>query len=286
MLNKLSTKLSLKIFGQRKPLELVIFDKMFSKFIINVKHAKDYIIKFHEDGFVKIKPDISREIEIINQNLELEANQTNPPFTYKINEEINNAIEKILYVKMKNYFFDLENYFNSEIHPAVVHLKKNTYYKKVDENHENYSDNYHNDTYTLTHFKIFFNLMDVDENKGPMHIISKKNTKSFLNQINYKDRNNYNHSFSEEKLCYSNVGNKSDVLIFNPTQCFHRATIPKKEKFRDYLTITFVCVPKKQKVKEKILKNLSIYKYENNPLLKFAKPKGFIKSFKLFYQYF
>ena len=285
MLNKLSTNLSLKFFKQRKPLELVIFDKLYNKFFINTNNINEYIMKYHQDGFVKINPNISDEIETINKNLELEKNQNYPPYSFKINKIIEETINKMIKVKMKNYFFDLEDYFNSEIHPAVVHLKRNTHYKKIDQNHEYYSDNFHNDAYTLTHFKIFFNLMDVDENNGPMHIVSKKNTKKFLNEIRYKGRNNYDQKFANKNLYYCNIGKKSDVLIFNPTQCFHRATIPTKDCYRDYLTITFVCIPKKERVKKNILKDLNIYEYDNNQLLKFAKPNGFIKTFKLFSQF-
>ncbi len=104
MLNKFSTKLSLKLFSQRKPLELVIFDKLFNKFLINIKNAKEYILKYHEDGFVKIKPEINEEIKIINDNLELEQDQSIPPYKFKINKDIHDAIHNIIYVKMKDHF--------------------------------------------------------------------------------------------------------------------------------------------------------------------------------------
>ena len=52
-----------------------------------------------------------------------------------------------------------------------------------------------------------------------------------------------------------------------------------------FLTVTFVCLPKNEDIKNDLIKNLDIFKYENNRLIKYAKPRGFFKSFKLFLKY-
>ncbi len=285
MLNNISIKLSLKFFKLRKPLELVLFDKLFLKFVSNLKDASNKIHEFHKNGYVKIKPDIKEEVEIINENLKLDPSEKEPSNKFIINEQINLSIKKIIYEKMKNEIKDLEVYFNSTIVPAMVHLGRNSYYQKINSSHEHYSDNFHNDAYTLTHFKIFFNLMDVGNNNGPMHIVSKKNTKKFIKKINYKDRANYNQNINDDELLYRNIGKKYETFIFDPTQCFHRATIPAKGNFRDYLTITFICLPKKKTIIEKLVKNTNIYNYKDNPLIRFAKPHGFRSALKLFSLY-
>ena len=191
MLNSISVKLSLKLFKLRKPLELVLFDKLFYKFVTNLKNASNTVLEFHKNGFAKINPNISEEVDIINNNLEMDTDQKEPPYKFKINEKVDDAVKKIINVKIKKEIQELETYFNSKIFPAMIHLRRNTYYKKIDASQEHYSDNFHNDAYVLTHFKIFFNLMDVKEGNGPMHIVSKKNTKKFFKKINYKDRSNY-----------------------------------------------------------------------------------------------
>ena len=285
MFNNISIKLSLKFFNLRKPLELVLFDKLFNKFVTNLKNIGSEISKFHENGYVKINPDIEKEIEIINDNLKLDESIKEPPYKFIINKQIDAAIKKIIYVKIKNEINDLEVYFNCKIVPAMAHLRRNTHYHKVDFSHEHYSDNFHNDAYALTHFKIFFNLMNVTKDNGPMHIVSKKNTKNFLKKINYKDRTNYNQKIIDDELLYSNIGKKCDTLIFDPTQCLHRATIPSEGNFRDYLTVTFICLPKKKSIIDKLVSSTNIYVYKDNPLIRFAKPHGFRSVLKLFFLY-
>lgn len=280
MFNKLSTSIGLKFFQTRKPLELIMFDFLYKKFFLKKKN-NDFIFNYDQFGFVKIKPDISEEIDIINNNLKINDQVKKPPFDFIINHEIDKAIKDIINLRLKNYISQLEQYFNAKILPAVINLKRNTFYEKMEELDERYSDNFHNDAYTLTHFKIFINLTNVSENQGPMHIISKKKTKNFLNKINYKDRGKYNHNFFDENLIYVNSGSKYEALIFDPTQCFHRATIPERNLHRDYLTITFVGLPKKSKIK-----NINYFNYENNELLKFSKPKGFFNSIKNLIRYF
>ena len=44
-----------------------------------------------------------------------------------------------------------------------------------------YANHYHNDGYLVTYFKLFINLMDVDENDGPLHIVYKNKQKNFSN---------------------------------------------------------------------------------------------------------
>ncbi len=280
-MNKLSTFLSLKIFKIRKPIELVLFDKLFYKFITNLKNASNTILEFHKNGFVKINPNISEEVDIINNNLEMDNSQKEPPYKFRINKKVDEAIKKIINIKIKKEIQELETYFNSKIFPAMVHLRRNTYYKKIDASQEYYSDNFHNDAYVLTHFKIFFNLMDVRESNGPMHIISKRNTEKFFKKINYKDRSNYKQNIFDSDLLYSNTGQKCETLIFDPTQCLHRATIPTEGNYRDYLTITFVCLPKDKPITNELINKTDIYKYENNSLLRFVKPHGLRSTFKL-----
>ena len=285
MLNSISVKLSLKLFKLRKPLELVLFDKLFYKFVANLKNASNTVLGFHKNGFVKINPNISEEIDIINNNLEMDKDQKGPLYKFKINEKADNAIKKIINVKIKKEIQELETYFNSKIVPAMIHLRRNTYYKKIDASHESYSDNFHNDAYVLTHFKIFFNIMNVKESNGPMHIVSKKNTKKFFKKINYKDRSNYKQNVFDTELLYSNTGQKCETLIFDPTQCLHRATVPSEGNYRDYLAITFVCLPKDKPITDKLINNTNVHKYENNSLLRFAKPHGFRSTLKLFSLY-
>jgi len=186
---------------------------------------------------------------------------------------------------LKETLNTLEVYFNSKIMTAMINIRRNSHYKKNNFSHELYSDNFHNDAYALTHFKMFINLMDIREENGPMHLISKKNTKKFFERINYKDRHNYNENININDLLYNNIGKEGEILLFDPTQCYHRATIPSLGCHRDYCIITFICLPKKINLKKNSLDQVNIYNYEKNPLIKYAKPHSLFNTLKTFIKY-
>ena len=285
LFNKVSVQLSLKLFKIRKPLQLVIFDKLFSKFILNFNNLNDSISKFHEDGFVKINISIKKEIRNILKNLIINQEQKNPLLYYQITDEVKTEMDIIINEKLKETINTLEVYFNSKIMTAMINIRRNSHYKKNNFSHELYSDNFHNDAYALTHFKMFINLMDIQEENGPMHLISKKNTKEFFKRINYKDRHSYNENVNVNDLLYKNIGKEGDILLFDPTQCYHRATIPNLGYHRDYCIITFICLPKKMDLKKNSLDQVNVYNYEKNPLIKFAKPHSLFNTLKTFVKY-
>jgi hypothetical protein len=285
LFNKISVKLSLKLFQIRKPLQLVIFDKLFSKFILNLNNLNDSIAKFHENGFVKINLNIKNEIKSIVKNLKINDEEKNPLLYFHITDEVKNKMNIIINEKLKKTINSLEVYFNSKIMTARINIRRNSYYKKKDSSHELYSDNFHNDAYALTHFKMFVNLMDIQEENGPMHLISKKNTKNFFKKINYKDRNSYDENTNVDDFIYKNVGKEGEILLFDPTQCYHRATIPNLGYHRDYCIITFICLPKKIDLKKNSLDYVNIYNYDKNPLIKFAKPHSLFNTLKTFVKY-
>ena len=105
----------------------------------------------------------------------------------------------------------------------------------------------------------------------------------FLKKINYIDRTKYNDH--DENYSYANVGKYGDCLLFDPTNCFHSAGIPEENYKRDYLIITYVCVPKKKEFLEKF-KEVDIYKYYSNKLLSFSKPTKFFETVKIFLNFY
>lgn len=282
----LSRKISLKFFNIRKPLEMVVFDKLFKMFILKDKNTETFISEFNQNGFAKINIDIKNEVNIISDNLpEPKFNDNDKTCNFELNDKVINAVNNILNNKLSDTKKNLENYFNSKIFPAYVNVSRNLHYEKNEISHELYSNNFHNDAYVLTHFKIFFNLMDVSEKNGPLEIIPKKKNGEFIKKSKYNDRHDYKETSDLDDILYKNIGKKGEVCIFDPTQCIHRASIPAKDNYRDFLTITFICIPDKENIKKNLLTNLDIFKYENNSLIKYAKPNGFIKSLKLFSKY-
>ena len=293
MLKNLKRTIAIKAFKKRKALKYILFDKLYSIFILNRKNIPEFVNNYDKEGFVKISPKIDKELKNLKSNLVIsndknkiklmhgeEKLNNKPPFYFDINDNVKNSIDEILKKLEKSYIFDLKKYFRSEILPAFICLRRNEFYKKQDLDHELFNDNFHNDAYLFTQFKIFINLNDIGEKNGPMRIVSKKNTKKFLDSIGYTGRQNYNEK--KDTISYSNVGKSGDGLIFDPTNCFHKAGVPDQNYKRDYLIITYVCIPDCQKN----LYTTDIYKYNQNELLRLSKPTKLNQTLKLFLNFY
>ena len=283
MLLKLKRKIGIKLFNRRKALKYILFDKIYSLFILNKKNLPLFLKKFDSEGFVKTDSNLKHEIAELNKILELDKIKEDPPFYFLINDNVKKNVNNILDKLESNIINQLRNYFNSDILPAYICLRRNIFYEKNNLNNELYNNNFHNDAYLFTHFKVFINLNDVSNKSGPMKIVPKGMTHNFLKKINYLDRTKYNDD--DENFSYANVGKYGDCLLFDPTNCFHSAGIPEENYKRDYLIITYVCVPKKKEFLEKF-KEVDIYKYYANKLLSFSKPTKFFETVKIFLNFY
>ena len=97
------------------------------------------------------------------------------------------------------------------------------------------------------------------------------------------DRQNY--SEENENFSFSNIGKIGECLLFDPTNCFHKAGMPEENYKRDYLIITYVCIPKKKQLIDELMKT-DIYKYEDNKLLSLAKPTQLFQTLKLLFNFY
>ncbi|MBD1139689.1 hypothetical protein IDH15_00235 [Pelagibacterales bacterium SAG-MED38] len=293
MISNLKKKISLKLFGRRKPLKYILFDKLYSILILQKKNISQFVNDFDKNGFVRINPDISLDIEDLKKKLIIQNNygdnkNTNgekelsnkPPYYFEINDNVRQSVDSILDKLNRKYISFFKEYFNSEILPAYVCIRRNVYYEKKNLDEELFNDNFHNDGYLFTHFKLFLNLQDTYEKNGPMRIVAKNNTKKFLKKINFVDRKKY--LDKDDEFIFKNVGKLGDGLIFDPTNCFHRASMPEKNYKRDYVIITYVCVPKD----DKYLKYTDLFTYKNNPLLKLSKPTKLNETLQLLVNFY
>lgn len=283
-LRSLKKKIGILLFNQRKPLKYILFDKIYSIFILNKTKLPKFLCEYNINGFVKIMPNFKDDLNDLINNLSIEENQKEyPPFYFKIDNEIKKKLSKVLEIINKDYITFFKEYFNSEIFPAYINLRRNINYEKINLKKELFSDNYHNDAYLFTHFKLFINLNDISEKNGPMKIISKKNTRNFIKYINYKDRQDY--SDENENFSFSNTGKIGECLFFDPTKCLHKAGMPENGYKRDYLIITYIGIPKNEELMKKLIKT-DIYKYENNELTSLAKPTQLIQTLKLLLNFY
>ena len=284
IINQIKFFIGVKLFKKRKPFKFIIFDILFSFLILNKKQLPKFAAEYDSKGFVKIYPNIENEIKKLKTRLVLEnPNLDKPYFNFKINDDIKNTIQQILKILDKDYLLQLKKYYKAEILPTYVMLRRNNYYKQLSLRDEAYSNNFHNDSYLRTHFKIFVNLQDISKEHGPMKIVPKNKSKDFIVETNYISRMSYNEQ--NDKFSYLNTGKFGECLLFDPTSCLHRAGVPEENYKRDFMTIYFVCVPNKDELINN-LKQTNIFEYENNNLLSFAKPRKLFDVFNLLLNFY
>ena len=184
----------------------------------------------------------------------------------------------------KDYLGEVKDYFNNNVFVTNVILKRNFYSEEAKKT-ELYNNFYHNDAYVFTHFKLFVNLMDMNEGTGPTHVYSIAETKEIIKKSNSYKRNSLLGGLSINGIKpYKHMGKKGECFFCFTSQCLHKAGIPHKENIRDYLVITFCSYPNKSN---------DLFHYENeysdqiwngNSQLstKLAKPYGYKKLFTLY----
>ena len=225
--------------------------------------------------------------------------QVNEETTKKITNVRNRRIiftipssEKLqLYEDLKNKLSpvldDLSEYFSSHIEFAEIKLFriKNENIGK-DLNKDVYSNNFHQDGYTMNYIKLGINLMDITDNDGPMEIVNIQDRKNFVKSFKYKERNNYNVD-GDKNLIYKNTGKIGDCFLFSPSQCFHRAGEPIKH--RDMIMMILVASTKIKKdqfnIENKIDVFGSSYSNQNQQIISLTKPFGIINIFKIFFNH-
>ena len=283
MFLNLKRKIGIKIFNRRKALKYILFDKIYSLLILNKDKSPEFINKFHNDGFAKININLRNEVDNLNSVLQLDETKKEPPFYFLINDEVKLKIDNILEKVGDEMISYLKDYFNSEILPAYICLRRNTFYKKKNLDNELFNNNFHNDAYLFTHFKVFINLNKITEKSGPMKIVPKKMTNNFLKKINYLDRQKYDDT--NENISFLNTGEYGDCLLFDPTNCFHSAGVPEENYNRDYIIVTYVCIPKVARLLS-YFKSVDIYKYNSNKLLSYSKPTKLFETLKIFLSFY
>ena len=165
--NKFKQKIGILLFNKRKALKYIFFDKLYSILILNKKKTPKYINDYDLEGFVKIFPDIKNDINQLISKIKIEDNfKKIPPYYFKIDNEIKKILSRIIKQIEDEYLVSFKEYFNSDILPAYLCLRRNTHYKKSNLESELFNDNFHNDAYLLTHFKVFINLSDISEENG------------------------------------------------------------------------------------------------------------------------
>jgi hypothetical protein len=135
----------------------------------------------------------------------------------------------------------------------------------------------------MTYNKIFINLMNIDNEDGPLEVIPDQNRNLFIKSFNYKDRYNYN-TQGDNNLIYKNTGKKGDCFLFSPSRLFHRAGVPKN--YRDNMSIIILTLPKQKHVNLNIDDESKLFDNNDFFLKKISKPDRIFKVIKIFLELF
>ena len=278
------------LFKNPNTLYYNFFNKLHLNLIANKHSENEEIKQYLQKGFFKTKINSKEFCEYISSEIEKQpVNSKNSFYNFEINDQMKEQIKNHINTEYKPVLKELEKFYNSKISVANIEIKRNFH---IEENikKEVYSNYYHVDAYVYNHFKMFINLMDVDIDKGPLHIYSKNNTKKFMKLNNYKNRNNYVNEDLKDDLV-ANTGKIGESFIANTTECLHRAGVVQKGNHRDILFITFITIPEPVKDKEN-----DFFYYEEkypdaiwnygNEVIKIAKPQSLRKTIKLFLNYY
>lgn len=275
-----SIRISLLIFHKRQPLSYSIFNFLFEKNIKKKNSLPNIIKEFNENGYCKLPINLSGEIEEIKNHFN-EKNKVNIAridFDADINSK--KKLIDLLEKKLSNFFDHLEQYYKNN-RPIICNLSMWTNYNYKTDNHSKdlFSESYHNDGYLSNYIKIHINCHDIKLNDGPMFFIKKKYNKEFIKVTNYKDRFSYKNIddiLEKKDMIYKNVGQKGDAVLFDPTICFHKATIPNQD--RTIVQLILFIPPKK------ILTDTKNYEFTKIKR-DYMKPYSMIKMIKLYSMY-
>lgn len=283
ILFKISIYISIKFFHLRLPLPYVLYNFLYKKFILNTKNHNDSILNFDRKGFSKLDIDFAEIINKYNiKHSKIKEEKFNNHRTYFFLENKYKKLFQIDLIKRINPIIkELESYYNLPIYLLNFKAFRIEYFNNAeDKDLELYANKFHNDGYVMNFFKVFVNLEDVTDKDGPLHLISKEDTKKFIQSSKYRNRDNYNSEF-DKSIVFKNTGKKGSSLIFSPSLCFHKAGVP--EKCRDMIQLVFAALPlDKKKLPNE---NIDIFD-ENNEFISSTKPFGFFKSMEFFVKNF
>lgn len=258
--NKLNYYFGRKLFNNFNTFSYNLFNLMYKRNICDHKYlAEKFISDYHNLGFSKLgkvnENNISNLLDVLKKN-----NPTITPgnlysYNYKIDKQALDLIKKIINENLEYQLKVLEKYYNLRI--VLVNIKITRNFHDPGENmKENYSNFFHSDGYLYNLFKVFINLEEIDESKGPLTVVKKEKVNEFIKLYSYNKRKYCNIKEKDKDLFYYNIGNKGEIFLCNTTELLHKAGHIENNKSRDILFLEFVAYPFET--------NINIYSFANS----------------------
>lgn len=277
-------KVMVKFFNQSLPFIYILFNFFYRKFLVNTDINDKEILQFHKSGFTKIDISLKKEIEEYKDKFYInDKNQKNnsKKKIFELDEEYKKNLAIKIKKKIAPLITKLEKYFNCDVFISDIGIFRNyTHNDSLNLDVSHYGNHFHQDSYVMTYSKLFINLMDVNDDDGPLEIVPIENRNSFVKSFKYKDINNYN-LFGDKTLIKKNLGKIGDCFLFSSPQIFHRAGVPKN--YRDNMRVILVAIPKKISKELNKIDNEKLFENNFELFQKFTKPYSIIKVIRLFF---
>ena len=255
-----------------------------SKIIENSDNRlNDYLKK----GFYKIPINCKNFADIINKELSLNNDKKiyDNHVNYEITDKIKNYVNQLCTNELQKYLDELSEFYKSSIYLACIKVSKNMSYEG---DKECYANHFHIDNNRFTLFKLFIPLLDVSIDDVTTEIIPYKNKNRFIKESGYISRDQKNLKQVDNSIIFKNIAKKGEILVCNTPTCFHKAGVPKRNKSRLLMNLSFVAYPKKYEnnkyfdyyLNEEISKPLNY-----NLINYFTKSRNRFDMINLFHQY-
>ena len=288
-MKKLIKKISLIFFSNQNFISYNIFNRIFKLIKCKSNSENELVNNYIKNGYSKSKKVPENDIEELNKLLEnSEKIHKDNVTNYTLNDQTKEKIKSIFFQNFCNDIEEFKKYYSSDI--LITNIKvwiNHSFEKNKSKEIQFFSENYHTDNYLFTYFKLFVNLEDVDQSKGPLHFIPINRTKQFIKQSGYKNRYNYSEHY-DDNIVFKNIGKLGDSIFFNSAECLHRAGVPEAGFQRKMLMIVFNAVPDEIKndyfFLERKHKNDIFYLDRWSRI--FGKPNGIINTYKFLLKFF
>ena len=227
-----------KIFNSYLPATYYLANLLIN-FKLNKKFNSD-VSKYHNDGLMKVKKlndeEINKILFFINKQEDLAKKELR--YFYYLDEDLKSLMKYIISDYYAEEILNLKNYYNSNLFITSVQIHRNNVFHD-EKNCEPFANYYHFDVYLKNQFKLFINLHEVDNERGPLVVMDKINTKNFISKNKYYIRKFIDNDNLEKDFISYTHAEKGAAVFCGTGECLHRAGVPKR-KSRDMITITFV----------------------------------------------
>jgi hypothetical protein len=173
-------------------------------------------------------------------------------------ETLNECLPMLQQLITKEVEDTLESYFESYSRIINFHIYRNTKALNASElDSYGSTGHWHTDGSTSESIKLFFMLSDVNENNGPMEIISRTDTRKVIQsgKFFFPDKKGLTVRYIGDECKITSLQGKRGSLFYALTNdVLHRATVPDEGEFRDlivfYITSSSIKRPIEQQLKD------------------------------------